>query len=132
MYYKVMIKISYFQYFTEKNITTLLLLLQIEKSNTINCYRKKNICNDNNIIYIHTYIASAKLEIDVYRWNFLNCLENRFSSIGPIYYEYGSMVIIYEDSNKAVRALYTLRESKYEDKHLLGIYNYIFQSIFYN
>lgn len=30
------------------------------------------------------------------------------------------MVIIYEDSNKAVRALYTLRESKYEDKHLLG------------
>ncbi|XP_008204918.2 diacylglycerol kinase theta isoform X2 [Nasonia vitripennis] len=45
--------------------------------------------------------------------------ENRFSSIGPIYYEYGSMVIIYEDSNTAVRALYTLRESKYEDKHLL-------------
>lgn len=32
------------------------------------------------------------------------------------------MVIIYEDSNKAVRALYALRESKYEDKHLLGIY----------
>ncbi|XP_076672920.1 diacylglycerol kinase theta isoform X6 [Andrena cerasifolii] len=45
--------------------------------------------------------------------------ENKFSSIGPIYYEYGSIVIIYEDSNKAVRALYTLRESKYEDKHLL-------------
>ncbi|KAG7213122.1 hypothetical protein KM043_002441 [Ampulex compressa] len=45
--------------------------------------------------------------------------ENKFSSIGPIYYEYGSMVIIYEDSNKAVRALYSLRESKYEDKHLL-------------
>ncbi|XP_053979409.1 diacylglycerol kinase theta isoform X4 [Hylaeus anthracinus] len=45
--------------------------------------------------------------------------ENKFSSIGPIYYEYGSMVIIYEDANKAVRALYTLRESKYEDKHLL-------------
>ncbi|XP_017764689.1 PREDICTED: diacylglycerol kinase theta isoform X4 [Eufriesea mexicana] len=45
--------------------------------------------------------------------------ENKFSSIGPIYYEYGSMVITYEDSNKAVTALYTLRESKYEDKHLL-------------
>ncbi|XP_051154844.1 diacylglycerol kinase theta isoform X3 [Leptopilina boulardi] len=45
--------------------------------------------------------------------------ENKFSSIGPIYYEYGSMVIIYEDSNKAVKALYMLRESKYEDKHLL-------------
>ncbi|XP_054266246.1 diacylglycerol kinase theta-like isoform X2 [Macrosteles quadrilineatus] len=45
--------------------------------------------------------------------------ENKFSSIGPIYYEYGSMVITYEDSAKAVRALYTLRESSYEDKHLL-------------
>lgn len=29
------------------------------------------------------------------------------------------MVIIYEDTNTAVRAFYTLRESKYEDKHLL-------------
>lgn len=46
--------------------------------------------------------------------------ENKFSKIGPIYYEYGSMVITYEDSDKAVRALYTLRESKFEDKHLLG------------
>lgn len=47
-------------------------------------------------------------------------LENKFSKIGPIYYEYGSMVITYEDSEKAVRALYALRESRYEDKHLLG------------
>ncbi|XP_049962542.1 diacylglycerol kinase theta isoform X3 [Schistocerca serialis cubense] len=45
--------------------------------------------------------------------------ENKFSSIGPIYYEYGSMVITYEDADKAVRALYILRESKFEDKHLL-------------
>ncbi|XP_023012830.1 diacylglycerol kinase theta isoform X2 [Leptinotarsa decemlineata] len=45
--------------------------------------------------------------------------ENKFSKIGPIYYEYGSMVITYEDSDKAVRALYTLRESKYEDKQPL-------------
>ncbi|XP_066993368.2 diacylglycerol kinase theta isoform X3 [Anabrus simplex] len=43
--------------------------------------------------------------------------ENKFSSIGPIYYEYGSMVITYEDANKAVRALYILRESRYDDKH---------------
>lgn len=35
------------------------------------------------------------------------------------------MVIIYEDSNKAVKALYTLRESKYEDKHLLGEHRHI-------
>ncbi|XP_065353265.1 diacylglycerol kinase theta isoform X2 [Cloeon dipterum] len=45
--------------------------------------------------------------------------ENKFNSIGPIYYEYGSMVITYEDANKAVRALYILRESVFEDKHLL-------------
>jgi hypothetical protein len=51
--------------------------------------------------------------------------ENKFSSIGPIYYEYGSMVITYEDSNKAVRALYCLRESHYEDKHLLGKYKFV-------
>lgn len=46
--------------------------------------------------------------------------ENKFNTIGPIYYEYGSMVITYEDAGKAVRALYALREAKYEDKHLLG------------
>lgn len=50
--------------------------------------------------------------------------ENKFSKIGPIYYEYGSMVITYEDSEKAVRALYILRESKFEDKQpLLGMQN---------
>lgn len=41
------------------------------------------------------------------------------------------MVIIYEDSNKAVRALYALRESKYEDKHLLGTGSYISYICFY-
>lgn len=58
----------------------------------------------------------------IYIHNFLEFLENRFSSIGPIYYEYGSMVIIYEDLDTAVRALYTLRETKCEDKLLLGIF----------
>lgn len=29
-------------------------------------------------------------------------VENKFSSIGPIYYEYGSLVIIYENASKAV------------------------------
>lgn len=29
--------------------------------------------------------------------------ENKFSSIGPIYYEYGSLVITYENASKAVR-----------------------------
>jgi len=58
----------------------------------------------------------------IYIYNFWEFLENRFSSIGPIYYEYGSMVIIYEDLDTAVKALYILREVKYEDKLLLGIF----------
>lgn len=29
--------------------------------------------------------------------------ENKFTSIGPIYYEYGSVVLTFEDSQKAVR-----------------------------
>lgn len=45
--------------------------------------------------------------------------ENKFTSIGPIYYEYGSVVITYEDASKAVRAFETLRESRYEEKVLL-------------
>lgn len=45
--------------------------------------------------------------------------ENKFSSIGPIYYEYGSMVITYEDALKAVRALYILRDCFLDEKHLL-------------
>lgn len=45
---------------------------------------------------------------------------SKFESIGPIYYEYGSMVITYVDSEVAVRAFYTLRESSHEDKTLLG------------
>lgn len=45
--------------------------------------------------------------------------EDKFSSIGPIYYEYGSVVITYEDAAKAVRAFYTLREAICEGKNLL-------------
>ncbi|GAB6028280.1 hypothetical protein CHUAL_002459 [Chamberlinius hualienensis] len=44
---------------------------------------------------------------------------NRFSSIGPIYYEYGSMVITYENADAAVKAFYTLRESVFDDKTLM-------------
>lgn len=45
--------------------------------------------------------------------------ENKFSSIGPIYYEYGSLVITYEDAEKAVQAFYKLSESIHEEKNLL-------------
>ncbi|XP_012528050.1 diacylglycerol kinase theta isoform X6 [Monomorium pharaonis] len=45
--------------------------------------------------------------------------ENKPHSVGPYYYEYGSVVVTYEDLDAAIRALYILRETKYEDKHLL-------------
>lgn len=45
--------------------------------------------------------------------------DNKFSSIGPIYYEYGSVVITYEDATKAVRAFNTLRDAICEGKNLL-------------
>ncbi|XP_023175853.2 diacylglycerol kinase theta isoform X2 [Drosophila hydei] len=45
--------------------------------------------------------------------------ENKFISIGPIYYEYGSVVLTFEDAQKAVRAFYNLRETIIEDKKLL-------------
>ena len=45
----------------------------------------------------------------------------RFSSIGPIYYEYGSMVITFDNSDCAVQAYDLLRVSLYEDKKLLGM-----------
>ena len=46
--------------------------------------------------------------------------DSRFASIGPIYYEYGSMVITFESSNTAVYAYELLRQATYEEKQLLG------------
>ncbi|KAL5236368.1 hypothetical protein ACI65C_003778 [Semiaphis heraclei] len=43
----------------------------------------------------------------------------RFITIGPIYYEYGSLVIMYNETNTAVNAMYLLRVAEYERKHLL-------------
>jgi len=45
--------------------------------------------------------------------------ENKYNQVGPIYYEYGSLVITYEDTQRALRAFYTLRESVHEEKNLL-------------
>ncbi|KAG1714229.1 Diacylglycerol kinase theta [Nymphon striatum] len=45
--------------------------------------------------------------------------ENKFDSIGPIYYEYGSLIITFANSEKAVKVFYMLRESSFEDKSIL-------------
>nr|CAG4635922.1 EOG090X00MP [Eubosmina coregoni] len=44
--------------------------------------------------------------------------ENKYSSIGPIYYEYGSMIITYLNSDEAIQACYTLKDSIYEERSL--------------
>ena len=46
--------------------------------------------------------------------------DTRYISIGPIYYEYGSMLITFDNSDNAVHAYDLLRVSLYEDKKLLG------------
>ncbi|CAN7936885.1 unnamed protein product [Ixodes hexagonus] len=43
----------------------------------------------------------------------------KFKQIGPIYYEYGSLIITYDNADIAVKAFYMLRESSFEDKTLL-------------
>ena len=55
----------------------------------------------------------------IYHVHFL-FIENKFSSIGPIYYEYGSMVITFDSSNVAVIAYEILKNRLFDDKKLLG------------
>jgi len=52
--------------------------------------------------------------------NILFITENKYSSIGPIYYEYGSMIITYLSSDEAIQACYTLKDAIYEERSLSG------------
>ena len=53
----------------------------------------------------------------------MNTLKNnndiRWSRFDVIYYEYGSMVILYDDSEKAVKAFKAFKGSSYENKQLM-------------
>ena len=46
--------------------------------------------------------------------------ENKFTSIGPIFYEYGSMVITFDSSHFAVIAYEILKNRLFDEKKLLG------------
>jgi diacylglycerol kinase, putative (fragment) len=43
----------------------------------------------------------------------------KYRQIGPIYYEYGSLIITYDNADIAVKAFYMLREYTYDEKNLL-------------
>lgn len=43
----------------------------------------------------------------------------KFRQIGPIYYEYGSLILTYDNADIAVKAFYMLRDASYDDKNLL-------------
>jgi diacylglycerol kinase (ATP) len=43
----------------------------------------------------------------------------RWNKFDVIYYEYGSMVILYDDSARAVKAFKMLKDSFYENKQLM-------------
>ena len=60
-------------------------------------------------------IQYEKILMDILK----NNKENRWSKYDVIYYEYGSMVILYEDCERAVRAYKMLNESSYESKQLM-------------
>ena len=47
--------------------------------------------------------------------------ENKFTSIGPIFYEYGSMVITFDSSHFAVIAYEILKNRLFDEKKLLGM-----------
>lgn len=55
--------------------------------------------------------------------------DNKYSSIGPIYYEYGSMVLTYHNSDDAIQACYTLKDATYEERSLSGNKSNYFQNI---
>ena len=67
--------------------------------------------NGNNIIFHVTQTRTSILLV----------AENRFTSIGPIYYEYGSMVITFDSSNVAVIAYEILKNRLFDEKKLLVI-----------
>lgn len=60
-------------------------------------------------------IQYEKILMDTLR----NNIDLRWSKFDVIYYEYGSMVILYDDSAKAVRAFKMLKDSFYENKQLM-------------
>lgn len=43
----------------------------------------------------------------------------KYRRMGPIYYEYGSVIITYDNADIAVKAYYMLREETYDDKPLI-------------
>ena len=43
----------------------------------------------------------------------------KYRQIGPIYYEYGSLIITYDNADIAVKAFYMLRDYTYDEKNLL-------------
>ncbi|RWS29494.1 diacylglycerol kinase theta-like protein [Leptotrombidium deliense] len=47
------------------------------------------------------------------------CLAYKYRQVGPIYYEYGSLIITYDNADIAVKAFYMLRDASYDDKNLL-------------
>ena len=50
---------------------------------------------------------------------FLFFSENKWDAFDVIYYEYGSLVVTYSNTEIATRALTTLRESRFDDKQFV-------------
>ena len=51
--------------------------------------------------------------------HWLSIAENKWAHIDVIYYEYGALVLIYNNTEKATRAFNLLHEATFDDKQLL-------------
>jgi len=49
----------------------------------------------------------------------LVCVENKWANIDVIYYEYGALVLVFNDSNRATRSFNILQEAMFDGKPLL-------------
>ena len=72
-------------------------------------------------IYIYTIQLFMRPRVFTLITMFSLAVHVRFTSIGPIYYEYGSMVITFDSSNMAVIAYEILKNRRFEEKKLLVI-----------
>ena len=66
------------------------------------------------------YLDDGKLPLWFAKQLKLFLSENKFTSIGPIFYEYGSMVITFDSSHFAVIAYEILKNRLFDEKKLLG------------
>lgn len=81
----------------------------------IKVYQYKTLfCNSPEIkSNSHVIVADIDLQFKI------NFAENKWSSFDVIYYEYGSLVLVYNNAERATRAYKLLQGRPFDDKQIL-------------